>query len=158
MSSCRSLVAAALFAAAGVIFVFNREPAFNNTGNIIGGNFQSTMAGEFAFSVSLSLSVFALGVVARGVRNGKGAVRAIVLLAAAMLCHPIPGLFFLGVAAVLVVAVEVFGRFITSLMATFRHQAAYWGSVLRPLAWAGIVAVPALDAAEYPAVLAATTR
>lgn len=111
--------------------------------HIYGGNIASTMAGEFAFSVSLSLSVFALGVVARGVRNGKGAVRAIVLLAAAMLCHPIPGLFFLGVAAVLVVAVEVLGRFIASLMATFRHQAAYWGSVLRPLAWAGIVAVPA---------------
>ena len=109
--------------------------------HIYGGNIASTMAGEFAFSVSLSLSVFALGVVARGVRNGKGAVRAIVLLAAAMLCHPIPGLFFLGVAAVLVVAVEVLGRFIASLMATFRHQAAYWGSVLRPIAWAGIVAV-----------------
>jgi len=60
-----------LASAAGVLFVYNREPLFNNTGNIIGGNFQSTMAGEFAFSISLTLAVLYLGVAVRGLRTGR---------------------------------------------------------------------------------------
>ncbi len=39
--------------------------------HIYGGNIASTMAGEFAFSISLSLSLFAIGVVARGVATGR---------------------------------------------------------------------------------------
>ena len=46
----------ALLALATVPFLFNREPLLNSTGNIIGGNIASTMAGEFAFSISLSLA------------------------------------------------------------------------------------------------------
>lgn len=85
-----------LFAAAGVIFVFNREPAFNNTGNIIGGNFQSTMAGEFAFSISLTLAVLYLAVAVRGLRTGKHRALAALLFALAGLSHLIPAFFVLG--------------------------------------------------------------
>ncbi|WP_421119187.1 hypothetical protein ACE2AJ_17750 [Aquihabitans daechungensis] len=85
-----------LFAAAGVLFIFNREPTFNNTGNIIGGNFQSTMAGEFAFSISLTLAVLYLAVAVRGLRTGKHRALAALLFALAGLCHLIPAFFVLG--------------------------------------------------------------
>ena len=85
-----------LFAAAGVIFLFNREPVFNNTGNIIGGNFQSTMAGEFSFSLSLTLAVLYLAVAVRGLRTGKHRALAALLFALAGLCHLIPAFFVLG--------------------------------------------------------------
>jgi hypothetical protein len=90
-----------LFAAAGVVFIYNREPVFNNTGNIIGGNFQSTMAGEFAFSLSLTLAVLYLAVAVRGLRTGKHRALAAVLFAAAGLCHLIPAFFVLGCTAAL---------------------------------------------------------
>ena len=90
-----------LFATAGVLFIFNREPMFNNTGNIIGGNFQSTMAGEFAFSISLTFAVLYLAVAVRGLRTGKHRALAAVLFALAGLCHLIPAFFVLGCTAAL---------------------------------------------------------
>jgi hypothetical protein len=90
-----------LFAAAGLIFIFNREPDFNNTGNIIGGNFQSTMAGEFSFSISLTLAVLYLAVAVRGLRTGKHRALAALLFAMAGLCHLIPAFFVLGCTAAL---------------------------------------------------------
>ena len=90
-----------LCAAAGVVFIFNREPVFNNTGNIIGGNFQSTMAGEFAFSISLTLAILYLAVAVRGLRTGKHRALAAVLFALAGLCHLIPAFFVLGCTAAL---------------------------------------------------------
>lgn len=85
-----------LFAAAGVVFLYNREPLFNNTGNIIGGNFQSTMAGEFSFSLSLTFAVLYLAVAVRGLRTGKHRALAAALFAMAGLCHLIPAFFVLG--------------------------------------------------------------
>jgi hypothetical protein len=85
-----------LAAVGGMLFIFNLEPLYNNTGNIIGGNFQSTMAGEFAFSISLSLAVLYLGVAARGLRTGRHRALAAVLFALAGLCHLIPAFFVLG--------------------------------------------------------------
>jgi hypothetical protein len=55
----------ALLSAASVLFLFDR----NFT--IYGGNAASTLAGEFAFSISLSLAVVYLGVVIRGLRTGR---------------------------------------------------------------------------------------
>ena len=92
-----------LAAAASLIFLYNREPLYNNTGNIIGGNFQSTMAGEFAFSVSLTLSVLYLAVAVRGLRTGRHRALAAVLFAAAGLCHLIPAFFVLACTAALFV-------------------------------------------------------
>ncbi|MFN8017745.1 MAG: hypothetical protein U0P45_06450 [Acidimicrobiales bacterium] len=84
-----------LAAAAGVLFVFNREPAYNNTGNIIGGNFQFTMAGEFAFSISLALAVLYLAGCTKTGRHcwPPRAVRR------RGLCHLIPAFFVLGLTA-----------------------------------------------------------
>lgn len=88
-----------LASVAGLIFLYNREPIYNNTGNIIGGNFHSTMAGEFAFSVSLTLSILYLGVAARGLRTGRHRALAAVLFALAGLCHLIPAFFVLACTA-----------------------------------------------------------
>ena len=74
--------------------------------HIYGGNIASTMAGEFAFSISLTLSLFALGSIAVGLRTGQHRARSAVLIALAMLCHVIPGVFFLLVGALLMVALR----------------------------------------------------
>ena len=99
-----------LVAVVSLLFVFNREPLYNNTGNIIGGNFQSTMAGEFAFSVSLTLAILYLGVAARGIRTGRHRGLAAVLFALAGLCHLIPAFFVLACTAALVVVHPDRGR------------------------------------------------
>lgn len=92
-----------LAAGAALLFVYNREPLYNDTGNIIGGNFHSTMAGEFAFSISLTLSVLYLGVAARGLRTGRYRALAAALFALAGLCHLIPAFFVLACTAALLV-------------------------------------------------------
>ena len=80
----------ALLSVASVLFLFDR----NFT--IYGGNVASTLAGEFAFSISLSLSLLYLGVVMRGLRTGKHRALAAVLLALTGLCHLIPAFFALA--------------------------------------------------------------
>ena len=54
---------------------------------IYGGNIASTMAGEFSFSIALSLSMLFLGVFAYGLRTGKHRALAAVLFALAV---PVP--------------------------------------------------------------------
>ena len=90
-----------LASAGGLLFIYNREPIYNNTGNIIGGNFQSTMAGEFAFSIGLTVAVLYLGVAARGLRTGRHRGLAAALFALAGLCHLIPAFFVLACTAAL---------------------------------------------------------
>ena len=80
----------ALLAVASVLFLFDR----NFT--IYGGNVASTLAGEFAFSISLSLALLYLGVAIRGLRTGQHRALAAVLLALTGLCHLIPALFALS--------------------------------------------------------------
>jgi hypothetical protein len=77
----------ACLAAATLPFLF--EPSFT----IYGGNLLSTMAGEFSFSLSLSVGLLFLGVVCRGLRTGRYRVLAGVLFAVTLLCHLIPALF-----------------------------------------------------------------
>ena len=86
----------ALLSAASVLFLFDR----NFT--IYGGNVASTLAGEFAFSISLSLAVLYLGVVMRGLRTGRHRALAAVLLALTGLCHLIPAFF--AIAGTVVIA------------------------------------------------------
>jgi len=76
-----------LFALATVPFVFDRYHT------IWGGNAAATLAGEFAFSISLCLALVYLGVVANGLRSGRHRAVAGVLLGAAGLCHLIPAAF-----------------------------------------------------------------
>ncbi len=68
---------------------------------ITGGNVLSTLAGEFSASISLNLTLLALGVCIRGISDNKWHIRSAVLLALVALTHILP-LFFLVPALLLV--------------------------------------------------------
>ena len=82
-----------LFAFAGLAF------ALDESFSIYGGNLKSTMAGEFSFSIALTLAMFGFGFLARGIETGKYKVWASVLLAAACVSHGIVLMFVAVVAA-----------------------------------------------------------
>ena len=82
---------------------------FNASFTIDGGNLFSTMAGEYAFSFSLALSLFTIGLFARGVRTGRGYWWAGVALSLTLASHVLPWMFALGAIAVLCV-VELLQR------------------------------------------------
>ncbi|MHB1912550.1 MAG: 6-pyruvoyl-tetrahydropterin synthase-related protein [Acidimicrobiales bacterium] len=75
---------------------------FDRTFTIYGGNIASTLAGEYAFSISLAFGLLFLGVMARGLRTGRHRSLAAVLLALTGLSHLLPTFFVLAGAAVLV--------------------------------------------------------
>jgi hypothetical protein len=77
----------ACLAAASLPFLF--ESSFT----IYGGNILSTLAGEFSYSLSLSIGMLFLGVVASGLRTGRLRALAAVLFAACLLCHLYPAIF-----------------------------------------------------------------
>jgi len=79
---------------------------FNDGFSILGGNIASTLAGEFAFSVSLSLAFVFLGLVANGVRTGKHRASASVLCAAVIMSHVLPTILSL-VAGILLVVIAM---------------------------------------------------
>ncbi|MFP5322148.1 MAG: hypothetical protein ACLGIC_09920 [Acidimicrobiia bacterium] len=79
---------------------------FDTSFTIYGGNVASTLAGEFAFSISLALAILYLGVLVRGLRTGEHRAAAAVLLALVGLCHLIPAFVALG-ATVVLLAVHV---------------------------------------------------
>lgn len=87
----------ALLAAGSLLFLFDR----NFT--IYGGNAASTMAGEFAFSISLTFCLLYVGVVIRGLRTGRHRCLAAVLLALTGLNHLIPAFYALAATAVVAV-------------------------------------------------------
>ena len=68
---------------------------------ILGGNGASTMAGEFAFSISLTFAFLFLAVVFRGIRTGRDRALGAVLFALTILCHLIPAIFVVIVTVVL---------------------------------------------------------
>ena len=74
---------------------------FDRSFTIYGGNIASTLAGEYAFSLSLAVGIVFLGVLARALREGRGAGLAAVLLALTGLSHLLPTLFVLAGAVVL---------------------------------------------------------
>lgn len=80
----------AMFALAGTVFLY--DESFT----IYGGNIASTMAGEFSFSMSLSLTMVAFGLFARGLSDGTHRISAAVLIALAALCHGIVLMFVFG--------------------------------------------------------------
>ncbi|MGH9059411.1 MAG: hypothetical protein ACRDZY_07875, partial [Acidimicrobiales bacterium] len=85
----------ACLALASVGYLFSRDFT------IYGGNIASTMAGEFSFSISLSLALLFLGVTARGLHTGRLRALAAVLLACTAFCHILPAIFAVGGAGVL---------------------------------------------------------
>ena len=72
-----------LFAFAGLCFALNESYA------IYGGNVKSTMAGEFSFSIAISLMMLGWGLLARGIDEGKYRSWAAVILSLACLSHGI---------------------------------------------------------------------
>jgi hypothetical protein len=86
-----------LLAVATVPFLFDRG------WTIYGGNIPSTLAGEYSFSISLSLALLFFGVLARGLDTGRHRGLATVLLALSILCHAIPAFFAVVGAAVMVI-------------------------------------------------------
>lgn len=89
-----------LFAFAGTCFLL--DESFE----IYGGNVKSTMAGEYSFSIALSLAVLGLGLLANGLRTGKYRVWTPVVLSLACVSHGIV-LIFVAVSALLIVLVWI---------------------------------------------------
>lgn len=75
---------------------------FDTNFTIYGGNIASTLAGEFAFSLSLCLALLAIGMVIRGMDDQRWRAPAAVVISLVALCHIIP-VFFLVPALVLAV-------------------------------------------------------
>jgi len=88
-----------LLAAVAVPFLFDRSFS------IYGGNVPSTLAGEFAFSISLAFSIVFLGYVIRGLDTGRDRGIAAVLFGLTALCHLIPAIFAV-IGAILAVALR----------------------------------------------------
>ena len=82
-----------LFAFAGLTFLL--DESFE----IYGGNVKSTMAGEYSFSIALTLAVLGLGLLANGLRTGKYRVWTAVVLSLAAVSHGIV-LIFVAVTAI----------------------------------------------------------
>lgn len=67
---------------------------FDTNFTIYGGNITSTLAGEFAFSISLCLTLLAVGLALRGMDRGNWMARSAMVVGLVALCHVIP-VFFL---------------------------------------------------------------
>jgi hypothetical protein len=79
---------------------------FDYTFTIYGGNLFSTLAGEYAYSLSIALALVFLGLMARGLRTGKHQGWAAIVLAACVLAHIVPALFAI-VGGVLLLIMEM---------------------------------------------------
>ena len=90
--------APALMALMTLPFIFDRSF------NIYGGNLLSTMAGEFAYSLGLTVAVLFIGLAVRGQRTGRDHALAAVLLALTGMLHLFAAFFALvALAAVLLI-------------------------------------------------------
>jgi hypothetical protein len=74
---------------------------FDYTYTIYGGNLFSTLAGEYAYSFSLALTVLFLGLFACSVREGRYRAWSAFVLAVCVLSHIVPAFYALGGAVVL---------------------------------------------------------
>ena len=98
-------LAGAKFPSPAVLSVATLPFLFYRGFTIYGGNIPSTLAGEFAFSISLSLALLYLGVVFKGLETGRYRALAALLLALTGLCHIIPAFWAIG-ATVVAIAVR----------------------------------------------------
>ncbi len=92
-----------LFALGALVFVV--DPHFD----ILGGNINSTMAGEFSFAISLALALVFLALVVRVLTVGRGRVPAALALAGTALSHLLPTFFAAG-GALLMAAAHLVGQ------------------------------------------------
>ena len=99
-----------LFAFAGLCF------ALDESFSIYGGNLKSTMAGEFSFSIALSLAILGLGLLANGMQTGRYRSWAAIVLALAVVSHGIVAIYVVLAAIVIVlVNIENVRRFLFGL-------------------------------------------
>ena len=94
---------------------------FDRSYNIYGGNLMSTMAGEFAYSLALSVALLFIGFAARGLSSGRDRGVAAVLLALTGLLHLFAAFF--AIIAVFALLVLRIGR-----------REIWWVAVVGPLA------------------------
>jgi hypothetical protein len=87
--------AAPLVAVATVGFVFD-------TSSIAGGTIDSTVYGEYSYTLGLALAVVTLGIFSFVVREGRLRTTAAIGFAGAALAHPLTGLFVLSIAVAVV--------------------------------------------------------
>ena len=90
-----------ILALASVVFLY--DESFT----IYGGNIASTMAGEFSFSISLSLAVLTFGLFIRSMNEGRGHMIAACALALSALSHGIVLLFVFGGVALIAILWQV---------------------------------------------------
>lgn len=76
---------------------------FDTNFTIYGGNIASTLAGEFAFSISLCLVFVATGWALRGMDENRHRASAAVLIALVALCHIIPLFFLIATTFIIIV-------------------------------------------------------
>ena len=115
-----------LFAIAGLCFLLDESY------QIYGGNVKSTMAGEFSFSIALTLAMFGLGLLAAGLRTGKYRVSAAIVLSLAAVSHGIV-LIFVAVSAIILCLVWIDRTTVRLRHHHRRHDAAAVGLVGRPV-------------------------
>ncbi len=99
-----------LFAFAGLAF------ALDESFSIYGGNLKSTMAGEFSFSIALSLMILGFGLLTRALQTG-GKLRswAAIVLALAVVCHGIVAIYtVVGALVIVIVHLDSVRRFVLS--------------------------------------------
>ncbi len=89
-----------LFAIAGMCF------ALDESFSIYGGNLKSTMAGEFSFSIALSLMILGLGLLARSMQTGRYRCWTAIVLALAVVSHGIVAIYTV-VGAIVIVLVNL---------------------------------------------------
>ena len=102
---------------------------FDQSYTIYGGNLYSTLAGEYSYSLSLSLALIMLGVVARGMRTGQYRAACALLMGACLLCHLVPAMFALvGVAVLFLMAPPSWRRlwWVVSSIGTGLLLVAWW--------------------------------
>src|SRR5438067_9718510 len=90
--------APAALAAATIPFLFDQSFS------IWGGNIQSTLAGEYSFSIALSLAVLTFGLWCHALTTGRHRALAAGMLGLTWVCHPIVAIYTVpGIAAIVLV-------------------------------------------------------
>ncbi|HUO47190.1 MAG TPA: hypothetical protein VMU09_00015 [Acidimicrobiales bacterium] len=108
---------------------------FDQSFTIYGGNLYSTLAGEYSYSLGLSIALVFLGVVVYGMRTGRLRAAGALLLAACLLAHLVPAMFALVGAGVLFLLSPPSWRRLWWLVATIGTGVllvAFWAV---PFAW-----------------------
>ena len=96
-----------LFAFAGMAF------ALDESFSIYGGNLKSTMAGEFSFSIALSLMVLGFGLLVRSMQTGRLRCWAAIVLSLAVVCHGIVAIYtVIGAVVIVLVHLDSVKRFV----------------------------------------------